>query len=1505
MTYFVSAIEHLNAHSGGSYDLPPGTIEDDFILGFYARRFGGAPTASGTNITWNNGNSVGNVEYFHGFQGATLDSTVSVAASSASTILILAAFRGIDTTTPIDSANATGSASSNTYNSPGSVSPTNDKSMLVHLIADKSGLTGFPIVTPGLQYVGSHTNGSNCAMAVFCQVFRGTGTIDQKTWTSGVYANNSRNPLMLVLNDSGEGKEKGNVSYVNAPARYLHVMGYNGESGNLSASTTQDDVTGYTNAVSTYEGSTITNSSFTRESGMFFPNMNTGSLEPGSSAPVTLARGAVLASAQDLTGEIIALSPKTNSDVGSVSNSAGVFFGLSNGNYSRLWQLSGDDVVPSIESGVFPCVIQPDDTNFDHTDYGTFDVTSLDRVILGCDFETDFTQFGTTPIKLLDPIEIVNGTSDADGFPANFGDAERDLRGLDYLTVQAQSQQSQNQFLCVQKVRVGNGGTEGVHWDARGQSSAWPDAYDFAARRIQFKLGAAAVGFELYLGSGDTAHLGDHLYYMGNSHYWGPHDSTATSGVTVTTSGAVVINATLGNDASPNELLPLGADYEGMLFSNCKGATDVGTSVVFDGTTFDGCQDTRMITVDSQAKLTALAGLTFKNQSVCIFISGNHSALTFPGNVTFDGSNTNTVEYDSNTTDLTLTVPATTTGLTQGSTLQSGTSTITVENSATVTIQNVQSGDVYRVYNDTDSALVEEGTASGTTVTINAVIPDGKSLSCVVARGGANTLARFEGIATTASGAASFTANLTSDSARVANDTTALAYSGISISSGVVTVSGTRTIQELYDYTRAWSNQLANLDEDVPLTTADGLAHNQGSGYSITVTGSLSSVTETIDGTITVSSGGFYEGSDGAKWENGGSIYYAKHVYRNVKDVDTNSNQQHAVVACWDTDNDIDVTYNTSLTNGGLTTDASGNIEGYYVYQVDATTYTLSEYIGLYGFSWSTIPVASNGTPIGASGGYEVVRMVTDANVTLTRVNALAVSGITVTHGADEIDFNSDSHSDVQDNLKARQARTADIETGKAGYVSYYEEGHLLSFDGSVYNLNSDWTAQNIADTSATLKGGTVELGTAGDIDFNFDSLTIDYTAASGTFDHRNEVMNGTITFVNSGGGSLTVQIDPTVSYTNTGPNITIDASVAVTATINSVDSAGAAENFPTGTRLRVSVSSGENADAWAATTGKSVGDLVLRSTGAGTEDGAGGTASGLYYECTTAGTTGGSEPTFPTTTGATVTDGTVVWTCRVIEVYNAAPGAVSSVNINHTYLANNTFSWRCIAIDGTNAKTWATGTFTVGSSGGSASITSVTNEVYETNNIDGSTVTEFTIDAPNVEVDVTDGDNTTSLQRAFNWWNYYLSTESGIRTFTDLFVAIDENNYEFDGSLTVENKKTDALYITGGVLVRSDGNSWVNTSGGSIIVTPDRVYNITTSGVTAADVATEVWAKAVDGSVSAGQSMQIQNSAAAGKVNGAASTTVNVRDLADTKDRMSATVDANGNRTAVTVSYD
>ena len=45
------------------------------------------------------------------------------------------------------------------------------------------------------------------------------------------------------------------------------------------------------------------------------------------------------------------------------------------------------------------------------------------------------------------------------------------------------------------------------------------------------------------------------------------------------------------------------------------------------------------------------------------------------------------------------------------------------------------------------------------------------------------------------------------------------------------------------------------------------------------------------------------------------------------------------------------------------------------------------------------------------------------------------------------------------------------------------------------------------------------------------------------------------------------------------------------------------------------------------------------------------GTGNGYYYECTTAGTTGATEPTWPIIVGTTVVDGSVTWTCRLATV--------------------------------------------------------------------------------------------------------------------------------------------------------------------------------------------------------------------------------------------------------------
>lgn len=85
------------------------------------------------------------------------------------------------------------------------------------------------------------------------------------------------------------------------------------------------------------------------------------------------------------------------------------------------------------------------------------------------------------------------------------------------------------------------------------------------------------------------------------------------------------------------------------------------------------------------------------------------------------------------------------------------------------------------------------------------------------------------------------------------------------------------------------------------------------------------------------------------------------------------------------------------------------------------------------------------------------------------------------------------------------------------------------------------------------------------------------------------------------------------------------------------------------------------------------------------------------------------------------------------------------------------------------------------------------------------------------------------------------------------------------------------------------------------------KVASIAANAITAAATATDfgaeiadaVWDEAVDGTTTARHSMALQNSALAGEVTGLGTTTVTFRDLADSKDRIIATVDGDGNRTA------
>lgn len=80
----------------------------------------------------------------------------------------------------------------------------------------------------------------------------------------------------------------------------------------------------------------------------------------------------------------------------------------------------------------------------------------------------------------------------------------------------------------------------------------------------------------------------------------------------------------------------------------------------------------------------------------------------------------------------------------------------------------------------------------------------------------------------------------------------------------------------------------------------------------------------------------------------------------------------------------------------------------------------------------------------------------------------------------------------------------------------------------------------------------------------------------------------------------------------------------------NGYTTGGATLTTPT-----VTVVPAASATAWASTTAYVVGDVVRKVA-----------SNGYVYRCVVAGTSGGTEPTWPTVIGQTVTDGTVTWVC-------------------------------------------------------------------------------------------------------------------------------------------------------------------------------------------------------------------------------------------------------------------
>jgi hypothetical protein len=188
---------------------------------------------------------------------------------------------------------------------------------------------------------------------------------------------------------------------------------------------------------------------------------------------------------------------------------------------------------------------------------------------------------------------------------------------------------------------------------------------------------------------------------------------------------------------------------------------------------------------------------------------------------------------------------------------------------------------------------------------------------------------------------------------------------------------------------------------------------------------------------------------------------------------------------------------------------------------------------------------------------------------------------------------------------------------------------------------------------------------------------------------------------------------------------------------------------------------------------------------------------------------------------------------------------------------------------------------------------------VYAANGIDGSTVTDFTADEPNVQVDVSDPDGVSSVRALYAWFRYYETSALGIAgVMFGGIAAQDEANYIIDPALAdikLDNVTGSPVKFGDGYLARSDGSTVIASASGSVQMDPGKAY--VAAGATPGDFL----GAELESGYSVARALRIIAAAVAGKSSGGPAG-FTARNLTDTADQISGAADpASGNRTSVT----
>jgi len=269
-------------------------------------------------------------------------------------------------------------------------------------------------------------------------------------------------------------------------------------------------------------------------------------------------------------------------------------------------------------------------------------------------------------------------------------------------------------------------------------------------------------------------------------------------------------------------------------------------------------------------------------------------------------------------------------------------------------------------------------------------------------------------------------------------------------------------------------------------------------------------------------------------------------------------------------------------------------------------------------------------------------------------------------------------------------------------------------------------------------------------------------------------------------------------------------------------------------------------------------------------------------------------------------------------ETYNDVPGTSYSVSYTEgtTYSSGDVIKIYVTQTSGTTAQLPFSTTTVASSTGWTALVEQESDTVYDSYGLNGSAITKFTADYVNDEVDLIVSSNFSAAE-FYAWWCYNLTTSQGISDFFGGITAQDAANLRINNdviSMYLDNTTTTNVYQTDNIRIYRTDQAYpvknpTSGGGGIDVVWRDRVYIAETgvSGLTAAE-STQLFAAStfnpavdvVEGSETWQESMRLVRAEAAGKV-AVSGATVSFRDAADSKDRIVATVDEQGQRTAIT----